>query len=362
MPRVALVGGNMFKQFGGRSAYSTLPFQRVPLSSLLILVMFASSATPAADGPVELKLLLGDVSMNKLPFVLAYDEGIYERNGLNVKPMFTRGSVDIIRRSGVDVPDEFIFDGDTQSLVKIGGAAPTIVRLTTKTDSWDPVILGSTHRTSRWFIVSWPEITSAAQLKGKRIGYSGVGAVTHFVAISFAQHMGWDPNLDWSMMGNGLGVEALENGHVDAFIGPELHTTMAVGAGFKILVDLGEYEFPIAGSSFLVDRDWLNENPDAAARFVKSAVDAIALLKNDKAAVLRTLNKWYQMTDPELLEFFYNEARKLPSKPYPPYEGLKKVMEVYDSHEMRKYTLEHFYDDSFIRKLDESGYIDSLYK
>jgi hypothetical protein len=68
------------------------------------------------------------------------------------------------------------------------------------------------------------------------------------------------------------------------------------------------------------------------------------------------------MTDPELLEFFYAEAAKLPSKPYPPYEGLKRVMEVYDSHEMRKYRLEDFYDDSYVRELDESGFIDSLYE
>ena len=48
-------------------------------------------------------------------------------------------------------------------------------------------------------------------------------------------------------------------------------------------------------------------------------------------------------------------------QPYNSVEGLKKVMEVYDSHEMRKYKLEHFYDDSLVKELDDSGYIDSLY-
>ena len=336
-------------------------FRRHKFSSMLLLMLFVSGTTSAADNLIKLNLLLGDVSMNKLPFVLALDEGIYQRNGLEVTPMFTRGSAEIIRRSGVNVPDEYIVDGNTQTFIKIGGATPTIVSLTTKTDKWDPVILGSTHRISRWFIVSRGDITTPEQLKGKRIGYSGVGAVTHFVALSFAEHMGWDPILDWSMMGNGLSVEALQKGYVDAFIAPELHTTMAVATGFKVLVDLGEYKFPIAGSAFLVNREWLQENRDTASRFVKSAVDAIALLKNDKQAVFRTLKKWYQLEDPELLEFFYAEAKKLPSKPYPPYEGLKKMMELYDSHEMRKYTVEHFYDDSFIRELDESGYIDSLY-
>lgn len=224
------------------------------------------------------------------------------------------------------------------------------------------MILGSTHRTSRWRIISRADITSAEQLKGKRIGYSGYGAVTHFVAISFAEAMGWDANSDWSMLSGGLGVEALQNGYVDAFVAPELHATMAVNAGFKVLVDLSEYDLPVAGSAIVVDRAWLKDNRDTARRFVKSAVEAIALLKNDKQATFRTVGKWYKLKDPELLEYFYREAKKIPSKPYPPYEGIKKVMEVYDSHEMRKYTLERFYDDSFVRELDESGYIDSLYK
>ena len=326
-----------------------------------VITVLAAFPAYSQEQVTELKLLMGDVSLNKLPFVLAYEEGIFEKNGLNVTPVFTRGSVEIIRRSGVDVPEKFVLKGDTQTPIKIGGACPTIVGLTTRAGRWDPMILGSTHLSSRWRIVGRSDISSAEELKGKRIGYSGYGAVTHFVAISFAEAMGWDPILDWSMIAGGLGVDALQQGHVDAFIAPELHATMAVDAGFKVLVDLQEYQLPVAGSAFLVDRSWLKDNRDTARRFVRSAVQAIAMLKNDKQATFRTLRKWYQLKDPKLLEHFYLEVEKMPRKPYPPYEGIKRVMEVYDSHEMRKYTSEHFYDDSFVRELDESGYIDSLY-
>ena len=47
----------------------------------------------------QLKLRLGDVSMNKLSFILAYDEGIYKRNGIDILPKFTQGSVNTIRRN-----------------------------------------------------------------------------------------------------------------------------------------------------------------------------------------------------------------------------------------------------------------------
>ena len=341
---------------------TTLPrvLSRTLTASFILWCLSASACAEQQSEPIE--ILLGDVSLNKLPFIVAYDHGIYEQNGLNIRPLFSQGSVDIIRRSGIDVSDEYIFKGGDEPKVKIGGAAPTIVRLTTRAGAWDPIVLGSTHRTTRWRIIAQPGIERPEDLKGKRIGYSGVGAITHFVAILYAEHMGWDPTFDWSMLGGGLGVDALDNNHIDAVVGPELHATMAVAAGYKLLVDLGELELPNAGSSFLFDRDWLAENEDAARAIVKSAVEAIALMKNDKQATFETLGKWYQMTDPELLEFFYAEVEKLPSKPYPPHEGIREVMRVYDSHEMRKYTLEHFYDDSYVRELDESGYIDSLYE
>jgi hypothetical protein len=36
-------------------------------------------------------------------------------------------------------------------------------------------------------------------------------------------------------------------------------------------------------------------------------------------------------------------------------------MEVYDSHAMRAYKPEDFYDDSILKELDASGFIDEVY-
>lgn len=347
-----------------RGTPTVLPLHWFVLIAIVAMLgSFAERAIAESHGAEpKIELLLGDVSMNKLPFIMALEDGIYARNGLDVVPKFTSGSVEIIRKSGVDVPDEYIASRDAKPLVKIGGATPHLTRLVMTAGAWDPLIMGSTHAESRWRIVGQPELKGPEDLKGKRIGFSGVGAVTHYMAISFAEHMGWDPYFDWSMMGNALGVESLEAGHVDAIIAPELHATMAVDAGYKILADLGDYNLPVAGSSFLFDREWIKDNEDTARRLIKSYVEAIALLKTDKEATFRTLRKWFQITDEALLEHFYQEAEKLPSKPYSPVAGLKKMMEIYDSHEMRKYTVDYFYDDSYIRELDESGYIDSLYE
>lgn len=313
----------------------------------------------------ELILRMGDVSANKFPFILAHDEGLYLKNGIRVTPKFSPGSVETINRSGIEVSPENIYDpdGDQPYRIAVSGSGPTIVGITTRAGrAPGPLILGSTHTKSRWRILTGPEITRPEQLKGKRLGYSGYGAVSHNQWLQFIEHMGWDPQLDVALMSNALGADSLKKGHVDAMMGPELHATMAIMDGFHASIDLGDYDFPTAGSAMVVDREWYKSNRDAARAFVKSGIEAIAILKQDRNKADRTMIKWYGMTDPKARDLFYAELLKLEGKPYPPYDGIKMLMRFYDSLEMRKYTPEDFYDDSIVRELDESGYIDRLYE
>ena len=43
----------------------------------------------AAERLVTLEVALGDVSLNKVPFLIAADAGIYARNGLDVRQFIT---------------------------------------------------------------------------------------------------------------------------------------------------------------------------------------------------------------------------------------------------------------------------------
>src|SRR5438105_15757068 len=79
--------------------------------------------------PIALSVELGDVSLTKLPFVIAAETGIYKRNGLDVTQFTTPGAAESIRRwAGVVVPKEFVRTG--QADINIGGGSPTMVRMT----------------------------------------------------------------------------------------------------------------------------------------------------------------------------------------------------------------------------------------
>jgi ABC-type nitrate/sulfonate/bicarbonate transport system substrate-binding protein len=327
---------------------------------LAIPLLLLGLASPAAAQPLKIEVGLGDVSLNKLMFVVAAEAGIYQRNGLEVAQFITPSAAEVVRRSGVQVPPEFVRNNPGD--INIGGGSPMMVGMTTNAGAIDRVILATTDTISRFRIVGRRDIARPEDLKGKRWGYSSYGALSHLSAVIFAKRMGWNPDRDISLIGNAMSIDVLKRGRVDVIVGDEVAWTSALAAGYKQIVDLNRYRIPMAGSGVNAAKDWLGKNREAASRFVKSTVDAIALLKTDRAAAYAAMAKWYGIKDEGQAKDIYEQVEKLAAKPYPFVEGIKKVMETYSYHEMRQHKPADFYDASFVAALDKSGYIDGLYK
>ena len=70
------------------------------LARALFLAVMATVAAPTAQAqllPVSIEL--GDVSLTKLPFVMAAEAGIYRRNGLETKQYITPRAAELMRKS-----------------------------------------------------------------------------------------------------------------------------------------------------------------------------------------------------------------------------------------------------------------------
>ena len=345
-------------------------FHKKSLFLFLIPPVLGGAAAPGYAQQDLLPLRLNLVaSLNKLIFLVAYEQGIYKKNGLDVKITITPVTSDGAKKSGVEVPPEFRRSAnkydmtpDVENPITIGGGGVNIVSQVTNARAVKSVILASTDDMANYSIISRNDITKPEQLKGKRLGYSSYGTTSHYQALVFAQKMGWDPNLDISLMNNAMDVDILRKGAVDAFVTDELGSAVAMSAGFHQLVNFYDWKIPMVGNGVNADRAWLQNHRETARRFIKSVVEAIAVMKNDKGVVFRIIAKDYGITDPELQQRFYTPMVNLPRKPYPAVEGIKAQMRIFDSHEMRQHKPEDFYDDSFVRELDSSGFIDSLYK
>ena len=329
---------------------------------VLAATLAAAGARPAVaqQSPIHLRVSLGDVDITKITGVVALEEGIYKKNGLDVEQYITPGAAAVAKGNGVVVPSQYVRAIDAE--IGIGGGTPLIVNRVTSAKSRDRIILGSLDHVVHWYIFARMGITKVEDLKGKRLGYTGYGAMTHFIALALAGRMGWNPNRDLSLMADSGELGTLQDGSVDAFVAPGVALAMAKVAGLTPIADLRSWNMPIAGSGLTSTASFVKKNPEATRRFVKSIVEAIALMKKDKSTANRAMAKWFNITDSEIQGIVYSVAAEMPRKPYPAVDGIKKTMEIYDSHEMRQHKPEDFYDDSFVRELDQSGFIDGLYK
>jgi ABC-type nitrate/sulfonate/bicarbonate transport system substrate-binding protein len=334
---------------------------RCALAALTALAAAApafAQAPAGAQKPIPLKVEMGDVSINKIPFLIALDEGLYEKYGLDVDMVpFSAHAADVHKIKGREKHRRDI-DAD----IRVGGGSPMIVGRVNRVTPSDQIILATTDHVVHWDVVARKGIGSLEDLKGKRISYSGVGACSHYIALLIADKMGWDPRFDITLLGGDYSVFPLKNGWTDAMVAYEVPFAMARVEGYKSLVNLRSWNAPIACSGVTASRAWAAENRDTVLRFLKALTEAIAMMKANKAVAFKAIEKWYGFSDTEVKQIIYDGGSEMERKPYPSIEGIKKTMQLYDSAAMRQYKPEDFYDSSYMKELDDSGFIDGLYR
>lgn len=327
------------------------------LASAFLLAATAAAVPAAQQAKTAVKVEMGDVSINKIPFLIALDEGLFEKHGLDVDMVpFSAHAADVHQIKGREKHRR-----DIEADIRVGGGSPMLVGRANRVVPSDRIVLATTDHIVHWDIVARKGIESLEDLKGKRISYSGVGACSHYIALLLAEKMGWDPDEDITLLGGDYSVFPLKNGWTDAIIAYEVPFAMARAEGYKSLVNLRSWNAPIACSGVTASRKWAAENRDTVIRFLKAVTEAIALMKTDKAVAFRAIEKWYGFTDYEVKQIIYNGAEEMERKPYPSVDGIKKAMQLYDSAAMRRFKPEDFYDASYMKELDESGFIDKLY-
>lgn len=348
-----------------------LNFRRLPALALpaFFLVCLASCTDREL---IPVKVQLGTRSISKLPFLIAVDQGLFEKYGLEIdlrmpEPDFDGGIVfrlGILTRLSNRLSRTF-GAGEWEADFYVDGQTPNIVKRIDRTRYPYRVAIAGTDCLVRPQIIGSTDINSIEELKGRRMGISARRDTTlGFAALVFAKRMGWDATQDISLKLDGRDIEALREGLVDAIVTNEIRSAMAIKEGFPVLGDTQEWNVAVAGNSVMVEKGWLDDetNREAAKRFLRATVEGLALFHQDRELALRVMAKWNGITDTEIAAHAYERGQWMPRKPYPCYEGIDNTFEMYDSNEMRKYKPTDFYDDSLIRELDQSGFIDSFYK
>jgi ABC-type nitrate/sulfonate/bicarbonate transport system substrate-binding protein len=124
---------------------------------------------------------------------------------------------------------------------------------------------------------------------------------------------------------------------------------------------------PYQSAGVATTRTFIRESPDIVRRYVKSQIEAVHRIKTDPENGKKVLVKYTGLQDKEILERTYDDIStddRLPAKQYPTLEGLNNILEPLAQTDPKAKAAkpEDFVDMRFIKELDESGFVDDLYK
>ena len=284
---------------------------------------------------------------------IAKEAKIFEKNGLDVEPVLLRGS---------GQTSQAMVSG---SLFASSVAQPAVMLADLNGADLVNVAHGIAAQGSKLMVR--PEIRKLEDLKGKKIGISSLGSAGDLLFGYVLRKYGIDTNREvfWLAVGNTAErLQALYSGAVDAADLTFPADLQAERKGFRVLLDAKkEIVYPTA--SVVTRRKTIREDRDTVMRFVRSYVEGIAFLKQNKEFSQKVLAKYLRTSDPEYLEGAYTIFKQdFIAAPYPITSGLEAVYDIvaFRRPEIRSRQPEEFVDTSFVAELDKSGFIKKLYE
>jgi ABC-type nitrate/sulfonate/bicarbonate transport system substrate-binding protein len=118
-------------------------------------------------------------------------------------------------------------------------------------------------------------------------------------------------------------------------------------------------------SDIVTTRRYAAESRDTVKRFVKSMVDGLHFFRANKKFSTEVIAKYSRSSDFEKIDQAYQHNAKIYlTKPYPTVKGVRLALEQIGERNPAAKTaaVEQFIDNSFVKELDEGGYIDRLYR
>ncbi|HYA28586.1 MAG TPA: ABC transporter substrate-binding protein [Acidobacteriota bacterium] len=297
------------------------------------------------------------ISADQLPAWVAKDSGIFAKNGLDVQLIFfTGGTTAILALVSGDVPITQVSGPGLVSSV-LGGS--------------DAVFVAGGIISLNYVLMGKPGVKTIDQLKGGTLAISRFGSATDSIARFALKKVGLSVGKDVTLIQVGSGPErlsALQTGRVTAAVINPPSSFLAEKRGMAVLADVAQMGLVFQHTGAATTRRYIREHNDIVKRYIRSQVEAVHKMWTDKEATIRALGKYMGSgLDRETLEKSYENVMHetlYPKLQYPSQEGLKTVIEDLAERDPRAKTMkpEQFVDMSFIRELDQSGFIDSLYK
>jgi ABC-type nitrate/sulfonate/bicarbonate transport system substrate-binding protein len=248
--------------------------RKASLGGLLLLVLLAAAAASqtvwAAEKSAKLATVrIGYVSRGILdmPYIIARDRGFFREEGLEPELIFMKAAQTIpaMLAGGID----FGSATGTGIAAAVSGVDVRLIFALTDRPSFD--------------LISVPSITSVQQLRGKKLGTSGVGSLAEILArqILIANKIPLEQVTFLPFGTSDITYVALKAGTIDATMLQIPQKFFAVDEGFRNLASGADVYRAVMGG-LTTTKATITDRPELVRKTIRATMRAVRLVKNDK--------------------------------------------------------------------------------
>ena len=229
----------------------------------------AGALAPAVRAQTSVKIgtaVLGDYALAG-PFIVAVEKGFFRMENLNVDFGPFQGGPNLVKA---------VIAGE----VLLGAAGSTDILVFREAGM--PLKMVATHTEGNHFTFNVaPDVGNVAELKGKSIGVTSVGATTWVFARMVAKAQGWDPDRDVKIVGlGGLNAQlaALSRKEIHAFVWGDGGAVTQLAGKSKVLMRLDKVTPRWISQVQYVSEDGIKKQGDDIRKAMKGIFSAIKFM------------------------------------------------------------------------------------
>jgi NitT/TauT family transport system substrate-binding protein len=315
-----------------------------------ILLSFVSAVI--AQELKKIRLGYPSLAFTQSHIWVAKEEGLYKKYGVDVDPVFLRGG---------QVATQALAAGDPP-IVNVG------TTIQANLAGYDLVLIATIENKFYQLVFVRPGIASLDQLKGKKLGISGFGSITHYCALILLKHLNFEPNKDVTLVPGGPDAErlgAMVAGKIDASFFNLSTVPIARKMGFTDLLQIADLGVEVQGNGLATSRAYIKTSRDTVKSTLKGYIEGIHLIYANKQAAQRVFAKYMRTNDSEVLEASYqNYVKTIPKKPAFTLKGIQFILDMLAPQMPQAKTAkpEQFIDPSLLQELEKEGFFTELTK
>ena len=289
---------------------------------------------------------------------IARERGLFSKYGLDVQSiLMPRSAVTLASLVAGEIDMAIVGPGNLLNAAA-GGA--------------DVIAVGNLVQKLDYRFVARPEVKKPEDLRGKRVAISGPGAVSHIVALLALQMLAIDPNQFKIAFLSIPGTEvnrriAVETNAVDATTLNGSIGDIYASRGYSMLYNFKGSGVLMPSTVLTTSRRTASAKPQVIDAYLKAFAESVAYVLDpaNRSMVTRSIATNLRLDKPaEAEEAYATVVNSYERVPAPNLDAMKKLHGILTSINPKLASVrpESVVDNSFVQKLESSGFIQSLVK